>query len=86
MDRKPSDLVLDTNLYNLPKAEQAKIKSLPRSLEEALNALEKDYEFLLKGNVFSQRLIEIWLEKKREEVKWFNQIPHPAEFALYYDL
>ncbi|HHT62466.1 MAG: type I glutamate--ammonia ligase [Bacillota bacterium] len=76
----------DTNLYNLPKAEQAKIKSLPRSLEEALNALEKDYEFLLKGNVFSQRLIEIWLEKKREEVKWFNQIPHPAEFALYYDL
>jgi len=76
----------DINLYHLSKEEQAKIQSLPKSLDEALDALEADHEFLLKGNVFSKRLIEIWLEKKRKEVKEFNQIPHPAEFALYYTL
>ncbi|NLW23930.1 MAG: hypothetical protein GXY91_01560 [Clostridia bacterium] len=76
----------DINLYNLPKEEQAKIKPLPFSLEQALDALEKDHDFLLKGGVFPKRLIEIWLERKREEVKKFNQYPHPMEFALYYDL
>lgn len=76
----------DINLYNLPKEEQAKIKPLPSSLEQALDALEADHEFLLKGQVFPKRLIEIWLEKKRAEVREFNQYPHPAEFGLYYDL
>ncbi len=76
----------DVNLYNLPKEEQAKIKPLPSSLEQALDALEKDHEFLLKGGVFPKRLLEIWMEKKREEVKRFNMYPHPLEFALYYDL
>ncbi|MGI6711318.1 MAG: type I glutamate--ammonia ligase [Bacillota bacterium] len=76
----------DTNLYNLSQEEQAKIKALPKSLEEALDALEKDYDFLLKGNVFSKRLIEIWVQKKREEAQKINQIPHPAEFSYYYDL
>ncbi len=76
----------DINLYNLSKEEQAKIKPLPKSLDEALDALEKDHDFLLAGDVFSKRLLEIWLEKKREEVKKFNLIPHPAEFSLYYDL
>lgn len=76
----------DINLFNLPKEEQAKIKSLPTSLEGALDALEEDHEFLLKGDVFSQRLIEIWTAKKREEARKISQIPHPADFALYYDL
>ncbi|KAB3531540.1 type I glutamate--ammonia ligase [Alkaliphilus serpentinus] len=76
----------DINLYNLPKEEQSKIKPLPKSLEEALDALEADHEFLLKGNVFSKRLIEIWIENKRKELKEFSKIPHPAEFGLYYDL
>lgn len=76
----------DINLFNLPKEEQAKIKSLPTSLEGALDALEEDHEFLLKGDVFSQRLIEIWIAKKREEARKISQIPHPADFALYYDL
>ena len=76
----------DINLYNLSKEDQAKIKALPTSPDQALEALENDYEFLLNGNVFSKRLIDIWLEKKKSEVKEFNQIPHPAEFSLYYNL
>ncbi len=76
----------DINLYNLPPEEQKKIKSLPRTLEEALDALEADHEFLLKGDVFPKRLIEVWIEKKREEARAISQIPHPAEFAHYYDL
>lgn len=76
----------DVNLYNLPKEEQAKIKPLPSSLDQALDALEEDYEFLLKGGVFPSKLLETWLEKKKEEVHAFNGYPHPAEFGLYYDL
>lgn len=76
----------DINLYNLPKEEQAKIKPLPSSLDQALDALEEDHEFLLKGGVFPKRLIEIWLEKKRKEAREFNSYPHPAEFGLYFDL
>jgi len=76
----------DVNLYNLPKEEQAKIKSLPTSLDEALDALEEDNEFLQKGGVFSKRLIEIWIEKKRQEARQVKLTPHPLEFGYYYDL
>ncbi|NLU49591.1 MAG: type I glutamate--ammonia ligase [Syntrophomonadaceae bacterium] len=76
----------DVNLYTLPREEQARIKALPASLDEALTALENDYEFLLQGDVFPKRLIEIWIERKREEARTVNQIPHPKEFELYYDL
>lgn len=76
----------DINLYNLPAEEQAKIKGLPKSLEEALAALEKDHDFLLQGGVFPQRLIDIWIENKRREARRVNEIPHPLEFELYYDL
>lgn len=76
----------DVNLYTLPPEEQAKIKSLPKSLDEALDALEKDHEFLLAGGVFPKRLIEIWIEAKRKEARKVNDIPHPMEFEMYYDL
>ncbi|TYQ16656.1 UNVERIFIED_CONTAM: glutamine synthetase [Acetivibrio alkalicellulosi] len=76
----------DINLYNLSKEEQSKIKFLPRSLDEALDALEKDYEFLLEGEVFTKRLIDIWIDRIRSESTRINQIPHPAEFEHYYDL
>ncbi len=76
----------DVNLYNLPENEQGKIKYMPSSLDEALNALEKDNEFLLKGGVFPKRLLEIWIEKKRQEARKVNLTPHPLEFDLYYDL
>lgn len=76
----------DVNLYNLPPEEQAKIKTLPKSLDEALDALEKDHDFLLAGGVFPQALIDIWIANKRQEAHRVNDIPHPMEFELYYDL
>ncbi len=76
----------DVNLYHLSPEEQAKIKGLPTSLDEALDALEKDHDFLMAGGVFPQRLIEIWIANKRKEARKVNDIPHPMEFELYYDL
>ncbi|MPM21137.1 Glutamine synthetase [bioreactor metagenome] len=76
----------DVNLYNLPEEEKQKIKSLPSSLNEAITALENDYEFLLAGNVFPKRLLEIWAEQKRNEAKAVSLVPNPAEFGMYYDL
>ena len=76
----------DINLYNLPPEEQKKIKTLPRSLDEALDALEQDQDFLLAGGVFPKRLIDIWIEVKRKEARRVNDCPHPLEFEMYYDL
>ena len=76
----------DINLYHLPPEEQAKIKGLPTSLEQALDALEQDHDFLLQGNVFPQRLIDVWISAKRKEARKVSEIPHPMEFELYYDL
>lgn len=76
----------DINLYHLSPEEQKKIRALPTTLEEALDALEEDHEFLLQGNVFSGKLIETWIGKKREEAQQINKIPNPAEFGYYYDL
>ena len=66
--------------------EQKKIKGLPKSLGEALDALEADHDYLTKGGVFPQRLIDIWVARKREELRKMEQIPNPAEFKMYYDL
>ncbi|MDR2715960.1 MAG: glutamine synthetase, partial [Coriobacteriaceae bacterium] len=76
----------DTNLYDLPPEEQARIQQLPRSLDEALDALEADHEFLTKGGVFPEKPIEIWVARRRQEAARYNQLPHPAEVELYYDL
>ena len=76
----------DFNLYTLPDHEKAKIKSLPQSLDKALDELEKDYAFLCAGGVFSERLIETWLTNKRAEAATYNQQPHPWEYANYFDI
>ncbi|MBQ4346977.1 MAG: glutamine synthetase, partial [Firmicutes bacterium] len=76
----------DFNLYKLSDEEKSKIKGLPRSLGEALDALEADHDFLTEGGVFPERLIELWLSNKRAELARFEQIPHPVEFEMYYDL
>ena len=76
----------DYNLFNLPEEEKAKIQGLPASLGEALDELEKDHDYLTAGGVFPERLIKIWIEKKRKEAKRIESIPHPAEFEQYYDI
>ena len=77
---------LDKDLYDLPPEEHAKIPSTPGSLEEALDALEGDHEFLLKGDVFTQDLVDTWIDYKRGEVDAIRLRPHPWEFAMYYDM
>jgi glutamine synthetase len=78
---------LDKNLYDLDPQEMAKVPQTPGSLSEALDALQDDHEYLLKGDVFTEDLIETWIDYKRvNEVDAINQRPHPYEFALYYDI
>jgi len=76
----------DFNLYTLSDEEKAKIDGLPKSLDEALTALEQDHDYLTVGGVFPERLLQIWIEKKRKEMNLINSIPHPAEFEMYYSL
>ena len=78
---------LDKDIYDLSPEELKDVPSLPGSLDASLNALENDYEFLLKGDVFSQRIIDRWIEYKRErEIQPLRLRPHPLEFAMYYDV
>ncbi len=78
---------LDKDIYDLPPEELAKVPTTPGSLRDSLMALEKDHEFLLKGDVFTEDVIETWIEYKMDnEVKELDLRPHPWEFALYYDI
>ncbi len=78
---------LDKDLYDLPPEELAQVPSVPGSLEESLDALEADHDFLLVGDVFTEDLIESWLAYKRgSEVDEMRLRPHPHEFYLYYDV
>jgi glutamine synthetase len=76
---------VDKDLYELPPEEAKNIPQVPGSLEEVLQALEADHDYLLQGDVFTKDLIETWIDYKREkEIKPFAQRPHPYEFELYY--
>jgi glutamine synthetase len=78
---------LDKDIYELPPEELAEVPAVPGSLAEALDALERDHEFLLKGDVFTEDVIETWLWYRRtKEVDPVRLRPHPYEFVLYYDL
>ncbi|MBT7071262.1 MAG: type I glutamate--ammonia ligase [Anaerolineae bacterium] len=78
---------IEEDAFSWTDEQRAAIKPLPTSLDEALEALEKDYEFLLAGNVFSEELIENWVEHKREnEVAPVRNRPHPYEMSLYFDV
>ncbi len=77
---------LDKDIYGLSPEELADVPTCPVSLESALDALEKDHDFLLKGDVFSKDLIETWIDYKRtNEIEPMRKQPHPFEFALYHD-
>jgi glutamine synthetase len=78
---------LDKDIYGLGPQELKNIPSLPGSLEDALRHLEEDHEFLLKGDVFTEDNLRLWIDYKRErEVNAMRLRPHPYEFALYFDI
>ena len=76
----------DMNLYNLPEEEKAKLSSLPTRLEDALDALEADHDYLTAGGVFPEHLINNFIKLKRKECSELSKIPHPAEFDRYFNL
>ena len=76
----------DFNLFDLSDEEKKKIEGLPKSLGEALDALEKDHEYLTKGGVFPERLLTQFIARRRKDDSYISGIPHPAEFSMYYDL
>jgi glutamine synthetase len=84
MDPGPA---LDKDLYDLPPEELAKVPTTPGSLQGSLDALKKDHEFLLKGDVFTQDVVETWIDyKMTNEVKALALRPHPWEYMLYFDI
>ncbi|HQS03757.1 MAG: type I glutamate--ammonia ligase [Halothiobacillus sp. 24-54-40] len=74
------------NLYDLPPEEEKNIPEVAFSLDQALDALDGDRDFLKRGDVFSDDLIDAYLELKRGEVQRVRQLPHPVEFEMYYSL
>jgi glutamine synthetase len=78
---------IDQDVSSIPAEELAKIRQLPTSLDEALDALESDHQFLTESGVFSEELVGQWVRAKREkEVRAVRARPHPYEVALYYDV
>ena len=83
---KPGD-PLDKDIYDLEPEELATVPKTPASLEEALDRLQADHEFLLQGDVFTADVISTWIWYKREkEVDAIRLRPHPYEFYMYYDM
>ena len=77
---------LEKNLYELPEEELRKIKSFPSTLEEALDALGKDRDYLLHAGVFPDSLIQQWVAAKQSDINEMRQVPHPWEIARFYDI
>ena len=76
----------DKNLYDLPPEEEAKIPTVAHSLDMALEALQADHDYLLKGGVFTKDMLDAYIEVKTEEVRRLNTTTHPVEFDMYYSL
>jgi glutamine synthetase len=76
---------LDKDIYTLPPEEAAKVKQVPGSLADSIAALEEDHDFLLKGGVFTQDLLDAWIALKRKEIDAIRLRPHPWEYMMYYD-
>src|SRR5712675_256674 len=77
---------LDKNLYELPPEELAQVASVPDSLRGAIEALQADHSFLLRGDVFNEDFIANWIDMKQKEYDALRLRPHPYEFAMYYDV
>jgi glutamine synthetase len=76
----------DKNLYDLPPEEDKKIPTVCSSLDQALECLDKDREFLTRGGVFSNEMIDAYIDLKMEEVTRFRMTTHPVEFDMYYSM
>jgi glutamine synthetase len=76
----------DDNVFQWSEEKQAKLHSIPTSLEEALEALKEDHQYLLAGDVFNMELIDSWIKEKMKEVIAVRNRPHPYEMNLYYSL
>ena len=83
---EPDNPPLDKNTYELSERESRRIKTVPGSLDEALDTLERDHAYLTRGDVFTQDVIDTWLEYKRLELPKVSLRPHPYEFHLYFDV
>jgi len=78
---------LDRDIFELSKEELSQVPSMPGSLDESLQALEKDHAFMTKGGVFTDEFIGLWIDyKMSKEVNPMRMRPHPFEFHLYYDI
>ena len=77
----------DKDLFELNEEELSKIPTVPSSLRRAIDALEEDHDYLLKGGVFTKDVIDVWIEYKRKrEIDSVRMRPHPYEFYLYFDI
>jgi glutamine synthetase len=76
----------DKNLYDLPPEEDAKIPTVCASLDTALESLDADREFLTRGGVFTDGMLDAYIELKTQELQRFRQTTHPVEFEMYYSL
>jgi len=74
------------NTYELEGRAAKKLPTVPGSLEQAIDALEADHKFLLEGDVFTQDVIDVWIEYKRAEIDAVKLRPHPWEYHLYFDM
>ncbi len=81
----PGD-AMDKDLYDLPAEEAAAIPQVATSLDDALDSLEADYEFLIEGGVMDKDMIDAYIALKREESQRVNMTTHPVEFELYYSV
>ena len=81
----PGD-AMDKDLYDLPKEEAANIPTVCETLQQALDYLEADHEFLTRGNVFTEDMIQAYIELKRKDVERLNMTVHPVEFDMYYSI
>jgi len=77
---------MDKNLYDLPPEEAAKVPNFSASLDEALDNLDKDRDFLIRGDVFSNDMLDAYIDLKMEEIKRSRMTTHPIEFEMYYSL
>jgi glutamine synthetase len=75
---------LDKNLYDLPPEELKDVPTVCSSLRQSLSALDADRDFLIKGGVMSDDVIDAYIELKKEELDRFETHPHPVEFDMYY--